>query len=65
MPWKNLQGDYSKTRPIRIRLIDGSTRTGPEITDTLLAELGWSEFYEPENNFVPHIRDILPGHENE
>lgn len=65
MAWKNNDGSYSKSRPHRVRLPDGMTRTGPEVTDQLLVDLGWYEFDEPEHVFVPYAPAVLPGHELE
>lgn len=42
MSWVNTNGQRQLERPIRVRLLDGFTRTNEEVTDDLLAELGWS-----------------------
>jgi hypothetical protein len=42
MSWVNTNGQKQIDRPVRVRLIDGQTRTNEEVTDELLAELGWS-----------------------
>ncbi len=42
MSWVNTNGQKQINRPVRVRLIDGQTRTNEEVTDELLAELGWS-----------------------
>lgn len=39
--WKNRDGSTSYSRPKRIRLSDGLTRTNEDITDDLLEETGW------------------------
>ena len=42
MAWRNHKTKYYQlTRPIRIRLDDGSTLTNEEVTDQLLEENGW------------------------
>jgi hypothetical protein len=42
--WTNSITNYrSSTRPDRVRLQDGSTRTGEEVTDELLLMSGWTE----------------------
>lgn len=48
MPWRNHQTKYYQpNRPTRVRLSDGTTRTNEEVTDQLLADLGW-QWEEPE-----------------
>lgn len=45
--WTNsITNERSSIRPWRVRLEDGSTRTGPEVTDELLTATGWSTHEE-------------------
>lgn len=53
MPWKNNDGRESLFRPDRVRLPDGMTRTGDEITDQQLADAGWRWEPLPEISRVP------------
>ena len=53
MAWKTDSGLYSKQKPIRVRLSNGYTKTSEEVTDKLLAELGWYEFQETEVTELP------------
>jgi hypothetical protein len=40
--WCNYEGWRSQPdRPNRVRLVDGTTRTGDEITDQMLFDAGW------------------------
>ena len=54
MPWKNINGDVSETKPTRVRLPESDTRTAEAVTDEVLAEAGWVweepvvVVYEPE-----------------
>lgn len=54
MPWKNINGDVSETRPTRVRLPESDTRTAEAVTDEVLVEAGWVWeepvviVYEPE-----------------
>lgn len=58
MPWRNhITKYYQPHRPIRVRLPDGTTRTGEEITDELLADLGW-QWEEPIIESLPN--PIIP-----
>ena len=42
MSWMNIDGQKQSTRPIRVRLPDGMTRTNEEVTDEVLSLAGWS-----------------------
>lgn len=54
--WCNYEGWRSQPeRPNRVRLADGSTRTGEEITDQMLADAGW--FWEIPMTHPVHIQD--------
>ena len=50
MIWRNLNtGEYSFTRPLRVRRADGMTVTNEDITDDDLIAAGWvHEPYEPQ-----------------
>lgn len=58
MPWKNINGDVSETRPTRVRLPESDTRTAEAVTDEVLAEGGWFWeepvviVYEPEPEVI-------------
>lgn len=55
MTWNNEQLNHQQeNRPERIRLSDGTTKTGDEITDNLLNQLGWEwiETIKLENGFI-------------
>ena len=41
MPWRHPELGYTEFRPDRVRLPDGSTRTGPDITDQEIALAGY------------------------
>lgn len=41
MPWRHQELGYTEVRPDRVRLQDGSTRTGPDIADQELIDAGW------------------------
>lgn len=62
MPWKNINGDVSETRPTRVRLPESDTRTAEAVTDEVLAEAGWVWeepvviVYEPE----PEVIEVVP-----
>lgn len=62
MPWKNINGDVSETRPTRVRLPESDTRTAEAVTDEVLAEGGWFWeepvviVYEPE----PEVTEVVP-----
>ena len=62
MPWKNINGDVSETRPKRVRLPESDTRTAEAVTDEVLAEAGW--FWEepvvviPEP--MPEVTEVVP-----
>ena len=62
MPWKNINGDVSETRPKRVRLPESDTRTAEAVTDEVLAEGGW--FWEepvvviPEP--TPEVTEVVP-----
>lgn len=50
--WKNSRtGEMIIDRPQRVRLVDGSTRTNADITDSDLAAAGWQqvEYNPPES----------------
>lgn len=64
MPWKNINGDVSETRPKRVRLPESDTRTAEAVTDEVLAEAGW--FWEepvvvlPEPMPMPEVTEVVP-----
>lgn len=64
MPWKNINGDVSETRPTRVRLPESDTRTAEAVTDEVLAEGGWVWeepvviVYEPE--VMPEVTEVVP-----
>lgn len=48
MTWINTQTrECRKVRPERVRLPDLTTRTGPEVTDQVLADAGWIWVNDP------------------
>lgn len=64
MPWRNINGDVSETRPKRVRLPESDTRTAEAVTDEVLAEGGWFWeepvviVYEPE--VMPEVTEVVP-----
>ena len=52
--WKNsFTNEESHSRPVRVRMPDGLTKTAEEVTDTVLALAGWAEveYQEPNQDY--------------
>jgi hypothetical protein len=55
----NITNEYSFDIPTRIRLPDGLTKTGSDITEELLIELGWT--WQEVEEYIPEIDEINTG----